>query len=169
MLLLKIFLEATKETMLKFYNYDIVFQEIPDETTLAVNICNCPNHCAGCHSPHLWKDEGTPLTTDGMDILIKQYEGLITCVCFMGGDAEPEQINRFASYLRINYPTLKTAWYSGRDVLSVAIDKNNFDFIKTGHYEESLGGLKSLNTNQRLYKILPDGSQEDITSMFWKQ
>ncbi len=162
-------LDATKEAMLKFYNYDIVFQEIPDETTLAVNICNCPNRCKGCHSPHLWKDEGMPLTTDSMDLLIRQYEGLITCVCFMGGDAEPELVNRFASFLRINYPALKTAWYSGCDTLSTAIEQNNFDFIKTGHYEERLGGLKSSETNQRLYKILPDGSQEDITSMFWKQ
>jgi hypothetical protein len=27
--------------------------------------------------------------------------------------------------------------------------------------------LKSPTTNQRLYRILPDGTQEDITSRFW--
>lgn len=32
--------------MLKYVNTGIVFQEIPDETTLAINISNCP--CA-CH------------------------------------------------------------------------------------------------------------------------
>ncbi len=155
--------------MLKFYNYDIVFQEIPDETTLAINICNCPNHCEGCHSPHLWKDEGTPLTTDYIDILIHQYEELVTCICFMGGDAEPELVNRFASYLRANYPSLKTGWYSGCNTISSSIDMNNFDFIKIGHYEASQGGLKNPATNQRLYRILPDGQKEDITSRFWKQ
>ncbi len=154
--------------MLKFYNYDIVFQEIPDETTLAVNICNCPNRCKGCHSPHLQKDEGTPLTTDYIDILIHQYEELITCICFMGGDAEPELVNRFASYLRANYPSLKTGWYSGCDTISSSIDMNNFDFIKIGHYDASHGSLKNPNTNQRLYRILPDGQKEDITSRFWK-
>ena len=30
--------------MLKYANYDIVFQEVPDEVTLAINISNCPNH-----------------------------------------------------------------------------------------------------------------------------
>ena len=47
--------------MLKYYNYDIVFQEVPDEVTLAVNLSNCPNHCPGCHSPHLCKDIGNRL------------------------------------------------------------------------------------------------------------
>ena len=37
--------------MLKYVDYDIAFQEIPDEVTLAINLSNCP-HRAGCHSPH---------------------------------------------------------------------------------------------------------------------
>ena len=40
--------------MLKYVNTDIVFQEIPDEVTLAVNISNCPCRCPGCHSQYLW-------------------------------------------------------------------------------------------------------------------
>lgn len=75
--------------MLKFYNFDIVFQEIPDETTLAVNLTNCPNHCKGCHSPHLWADTGTPLEEESIKTLLIPYINGITCFCFMGGDAEP--------------------------------------------------------------------------------
>ena len=37
--------------MLKYAGYDIVFQEIPDEVTLAISLTNCPNRCPGCHSP----------------------------------------------------------------------------------------------------------------------
>ena len=44
--------------MLKYAGYDIVFQEIPDEVTLALNLSGCPNGCPGCHSPHLQRDEG---------------------------------------------------------------------------------------------------------------
>ena len=44
--------------MLKYVNTDIVFQEIPDEVTLAVNISNCPCRCPGCHSEYLWEDVG---------------------------------------------------------------------------------------------------------------
>ena len=36
--------------MLKYVNTGIVFQEIPDEVTLAVNISGCPCRCHGCHS-----------------------------------------------------------------------------------------------------------------------
>ena len=50
--------------MLKYVNTDIVFQEIPDEVTLAINISNCPCHCPGCHSHYLWEDIGLPLDTD---------------------------------------------------------------------------------------------------------
>lgn len=31
--------------MLKYVNCGIVFQEIPDEVTLSINISNCPCHC----------------------------------------------------------------------------------------------------------------------------
>ena len=44
--------------MVRYHNFDIVFAEIPGETTLAINIANCPNRCPGCHSPHLQADAG---------------------------------------------------------------------------------------------------------------
>lgn len=81
--------------MLKYVDSDIVFQEIPDEVTLAVNISNCPFRCSGCHSMHLWKDIGEPLTVDVIDGFINKYGGAITCVCFMGGDAEPDGVAAF--------------------------------------------------------------------------
>ena len=56
--------------MVKYYNYDIVFAEIPDETTLALNITNCPNRCRGCHSPHLQKDIGRILDDDELKTLL---------------------------------------------------------------------------------------------------
>lgn len=155
--------------MLKFYNYDIVFQEIPDEVTLALNITNCPNHCQGCHSPHLWEDVGTPLTPESLDLLVRGYDGLITCVCLMGGDAEPELVDRFAVYLRTNFPLLKTAWYTGRQQIASAIDTNHFDYIKVGPYVAELGGLKSPTTNQRLYHFVPGKEPEDMTYLFQKR
>ena len=39
--------------MLKYANFDIVFQEVPEEVTLAINISNCPNQCPGCHSKNV--------------------------------------------------------------------------------------------------------------------
>ena len=47
--------------MLKYVNHDIVFQEFPDEVTLAVNLSRCPCACPGCHSTYLWGDNGEEL------------------------------------------------------------------------------------------------------------
>ena len=154
--------------MLKVASFDIVFQEIPGEVTLALNLSGCPCHCPGCHSPHLAEDIGEPLDEQLLDALIAKYSGLITCVAFMGGDAEPKEVARLAEY--VQRPTtndqrpLKTAWYSGR----MNLPKDGFDYVKIGPYIEELGGLKSPKTNQRLYKRI-ENEWQDITSLFWRK
>lgn len=85
--------------MLKYVNYDIVFQEIPNETTLAINISNCPCHCKGCHSSYLAEDIGEPLTITRIEKLINENKG-ITAICFMGGDNDPKLINHYAGLVR---------------------------------------------------------------------
>lgn len=160
--------------MVKYYNAMVVFEEIPNEITLAINITNCPCHCKGCHSKFLWEDVGTPLTADELDRLIEKNDG-ITTVCFMGGDREPEVINALAEYVH-EIRHLKVGWYSGMDSYYKNIEFNWFDYVKIGHYDEELGGLNKETTNQRLYKIihnvLEDGTKkldfEDITNLFWK-
>lgn len=154
--------------MLKYVNTGIVFQEIPDEVTLAVNISNCPIRCPGCHSSYLWKDIGEELTPGVIDLWAKKLGPDITCISFMGGDSDPAEVDRLAAYVYKTYPEYKVGWYSGRQKLSVAINKENFDFIKLGPYESQLGGLKEKTTNQRLYKKT-DGEFRDVTSRFWKK
>ena len=154
--------------MLKYANFDIVFQEVPDEVTLAINISNCPNQCVGCHSQYLWKDVGYELDKDALDELVAKYKTGITCVCFMGGDAEPYDVANLAMYVKNKYKDMKTAWYSGKNELPEAFHAETFDYIKTGRYEEKLGALDSRTTNQRMIKRLADGRVKDITSRFQK-
>ncbi len=144
--------------MLKIYSYDIVCQEVPDEISLAVNVSGCPNHCPGCHSPWLWDDVGEAMTQELMGGLISKYENAITCVCFMGGDADPKQIETMARWIKAKYPRLKTAWYSGRQEAPEGFDIKSLDYIKLGPYIEALGGLKSPTTNQAIYRIYMDGT-----------
>ena len=59
--------------MLKYTDYDIVFQEIPDEVTLAINLSNCPNRCKGCHSPYLQQNVGEALTEENLSVLLQKY------------------------------------------------------------------------------------------------
>ena len=155
--------------MLKYANFDIVFQEVPDEVTLAINISNCPNQCVGCHSQYLWKDVGYVLDKDSLDELVEKYQSGITCVCFMGGDAEPYDVANLAMHIKNKYKDMKTAWYSGKNELPDAFHAETFDYIKTGRYDAALGALDSRTTNQRMIKRLADGRVKDITSRFQKQ
>ena len=155
--------------MLKYVNTGIVFQEIPDEVTLSVNISNCPCHCMGCHSKYLWDDVGLPLTAETIDGFMRRYGQGITCLCFMGGDADPDGVYSLARYARSTYPDVRVGWYSGRSNAARQGDCKVFDYIKTGPYVEALGGLKSTSTNQRLYKRKADGSLADITFRLWKK
>jgi len=152
--------------MLKVYNYDVVFQEIPDEVTLAVNLTGCPCHCPGCHSPHLWEDIGEVLDEAMLQRIHAEYAGEVTCICLMGGDADPAAVERLCAYIK-EQMGLRSGWYSGRPELPAGIDLHHFDYVKTGPYIDSLGGLKSPQTNQRLYRVTERG-MEDITARFWK-
>ena len=152
--------------MLKYVDTKIVFQEIPDEVTLAINISGCPCNCRGCHSSYLAQDIGEPLDLQHLTNLIDSNKG-ITCVCIMGGDANPSEVDDIAQDIKKYYPELKVGWYSGRQELSNSIDLFNFDYIKLGPYKEEFGPLNSRTTNQRFYKV--NGKElVDITSKFWK-
>ena len=155
--------------MLKYVNTGIVFQEIPDEVTLAVNISNCPCRCPGCHSQFLWDDIGIPLDTNAIDAFIEKNGKNITCIAFMGGDADPKGVCLLAEYIHEEHPEFKVAWYSGRLRIPAGIKKTDFDYIKIGPYIRHLGPLNKPTTNQRLYQQKEDGSFEDITYRFWRK
>ena len=155
--------------MLKYVDTLVSFQEIPDEISLCINLSNCPNNCPGCHSAYLKDDIGTPLTYTELMRILKDIRG-ITCVCFMGGDKEPWEIQRLAQFVKEK--GLKVAWYSGKQELHEDIRLANFDYVKLGPYVEELGPLTSPTTNQVMYKIdhLADRPfVVDITSRFWKK
>ena len=151
--------------MLKYYNYDVVFQEVPDEVSLAINLTNCPNRCPDCHSKHLWEDIGEELSEDKTSRLVDIYRGDITCVLIMGGDASKNEVEALAHYIKHSL-NLKVAWYSGRYEKPQNI--GDFDYLKFGPYLEEKGGLKSADTNQRFYKVV-DGELIDQTERFRKR
>ena len=152
--------------MLKFAGYDIVFQEIPDEVTLAISISGCPNRCPGCHSPQLREDIGEPLTEETLTALLERYRGAITCVCLMGGDGDPQEVGRIARFLHRQQTTpVKVGWYSGRQQLPQGF---SLKVSNTSNWDHTLKGcgLKAPTTNQRLYRIGADGTMQDITYRF---
>ncbi len=179
--------------MLKLYNYQITFAEIPDEVVLCLNISNCPIRCEGCHSSWLWRDNGIELTPQQLYDILDKNPG-ITCVCFMGGDSDYESLGELVEkvvYYDKYRCKLKIAFYSGRESIQDIVDDitdiswmQDLDFIKVGPYKKELGGLDNKNTNQRLYELSPFYSHslahklvnnkihritgKDVTYKFWK-
>ena len=153
---------------MKYVDTLVSFSEIPDEITLCVNISNCPNKCEGCHSSWLQENIGIELNDYKLYDIINKNSG-ISCVCFMGGDSDPEEINNLA--IKIKSKNLKVGWYSGNSKISDKINIKNFDYIKIGPYLKDKGPLSDKNTNQKMYKIIHFtgmDSLKDITYKFWK-
>ena len=150
---------------LKYLGTSIVFQEVPDEISLAINISGCPHRCGGCHSKYLWDYKGNYIMDD-LQSLIEKYKGYITCICFMGGDQNLSELNVLTDIIHSN--DIRCCLYSGDDNLNLD-SVLFFDYVKIGSYHQSLGGLSSENTNQRMYKKDDTGSFNDITYKFKKK
>ena len=151
--------------MLKYINTKVVFQEIPNEITLAINISGCPIRCPDCHSKYLWDNIGEPLGYFNLMKLINDNKG-ITCVAFMGGDANFSWIAVLAFKIKREFPELKIAWYSGNEELPKSFPLQHFDVIKLGRYDKTLGPLNCPTTNQRFYRII-NNKMYDYTYIFW--
>lgn len=153
---------------LKYLGYSVVFQEVPNEVSLAINISGCPHRCEGCHSEYLWEYKGRCISDD-ISSLLQTYSGLITCVCFMGGEQNPEDLIR--CFTAVKHRGLKTCLYSGCENIDIFF-KNGIakycDYIKIGHYDKKLGGLNSPSTNQRFYAVSDKGFV-DKTTLFQKR
>lgn len=154
--------------MIRYVDTVVTFSEVPDEISLCINISNCPNNCKNCHSAYLSQDIGWLLNKEELYGLISENTG-ITCVAFMGGDKDPEELHELIHYVRITFPKIKICWYSGKEqIAKVALSNlQDYDYIKIGPYIEEKGPLNNKNTNQQFYKV-ENNKLIDITFKFWK-
>ncbi len=137
---------------LKYSGYTIVMQEVPNEISLAINISDCPYKCKGCHSMYLWDYIGDYLIDD-IDNLLNKYNNLISCVCFMGGDQNQDEL--LYCLQKAKKKKLKTCLYTGNDDINSISNEiiKNLDYIKIGRYIEKFGGLNCKTTNQEMFDL----------------
>lgn len=146
---------------MNYLSKQIVFREIPDEVSLSYLITGCSLRCPGCHSTDSWNSQnGKLLTHEKLLVEIHKYRGWISCVLFMGGEWEPE--NLISNLKLVQAMGLRSALYTGLEDVSKEI-KSHLDYLKTGPYRLHLGGLDSLNTNQKLINVK---TGEILNSMF---
>lgn len=134
---------------LRYHHEDIVWLEVPGEVSLAYQFSGCPIHCKGCHSADTWKrGTGHILNADYFCKRLQQYQHLITCVLFMGGEWLADEL---LVYLQLaQNADLKTCLYTGLEKEHVPTELLPFlDYLKTGPWIAERGGLDNPNSNQR--------------------
>ena len=180
---------------LNYTTEQITFQEVPNEISLSFLIAGCPLKCKGCHSADSWrvtseanevdkanetvKSKIHPINSNAKNYLtkgylenrIKQYQDMISCVLFLGGEWEIEKLIELLQTVKNTNPSLKTCLYTGLELDEIVelieqeinekveigwkyiFDNNLLDYLKTGRWIRELGGLDNKNTNQRFYKV----------------
>ena len=139
-------------------NTDITFNELPDKLAYAIELGACRQHCVGCHSPELQKEDVslTPL----LDILEGAKDAIdagANAIVVMGGTNNKHITDESLIALLCDLSFIApTGLYSGSDDEErdkmIAVE-GHCTWLKTGPYVESLGGLESPRTNQRFYYI----------------
>jgi len=138
---------------MRYSGLQIVFQEIPEEISLALHITGCPLKCPGCHSADLWNSQsGLQLTPQHLNQIILEYSKYVSCILFMGGEWDLSTLLDLIDIAQKH--SKKTALYTGLEWHQVPqILKNKLDYLKYGPFIQKLGGLNSKITNQRLINL----------------
>lgn len=152
------------------FKESVVFQEVPDEVSISILVAGCNHGCKGCHSAFSWDEKsGFYLDEQYFLNLLTKYNELATCVLFLGGEWELKELEKFLSIVKTK-TKYKTCLYTGAE-LDFFIGKKeevlkNLDYIKTGKWDSSLGGLNSELSNQKFYTLKNGIVEKDITSKF---
>ena len=154
---------------LRFSVEQIVWQEVPNEVSLAFLFSGCPLRCQGCHSADSWKaGQGTVLTESHLAGRLQRYRGLISCVLFMGGEWVPGELRRMLEV--VVRAGLRTCLYTGlerEELEAVSADIiPHLTYLKTGRWRAELGGLESPRTNQRFTDLR---TQKNLNHLFGPQ
>lgn len=130
-----------------------VFQEVPDEVSVAFLVTGCPMGCRGCHSSDAWNGaRGRELDEAAIDGWIERSRGLLSCVLFLGGEWDPAGLKRMLDHARSR--GLKTCLYTGLELEQIDPElAARLDFLKVGPWVADLGGLGSPRTNQKFIEM----------------
>ncbi len=139
--------------MLRYIAEQIVWQEVPGEVSLAYTFSGCQLGCKGCHSADSWDArQGQPLSTEHFARRLQDYQGLISCVLFLGGEWQEPELMPLLSLSKA--AGLKRCLYTGLELSDVSgALRRELTFIKTGRWLPERGGLQSPITNQQFIDL----------------
>lgn len=135
----------------------ITLTEIPDRITYFIELGNCTQHCAGCHSPYLADSVISRPTLAGVERMVERAaERGANAIALMGGTTNGISDDDLITILTTLSCILPVCLYSGSDDAEhdkYIAQKSGVTWLKTGSYREERGGLSSPSTNQRFYKL----------------
>ena len=82
--------------------------------------------------------------------ILKRYTEYAGCLIFMGGEWHQKKLVKLLKLARVE--GYKTCLYTGEEDINSEI-LEQLDWIKTGSWEISLGGLDCINTNQKFKEV----------------
>lgn len=136
----------------------ITFNEVPDKMAVYLELGDCKQNCKGCHSPELQSPDVHYQDSDFIrNWVVDQIDSGANAIVVLGGTTSrnlpTEDLIVFLQDLARIAPV---CLYSGRD--DEISDKTiayagGCSWLKTGSYQEKLGGLDSPITNQKFYYI----------------
>lgn len=146
---------------LRFAAHTVGTLEVPDEIALVYTVSGCPLRCPGCHSSDLRDgSRGEVLDVPRLAETLRRYRGLATCVCFLGGEWQPDALIGLLREARRH--GFATCLYTGRNSVEDRIAAE-LDYLKLGPFVAALGGLDRATTNQRFLDLR---SGRDLTHRF---
>jgi anaerobic ribonucleoside-triphosphate reductase activating protein len=135
----------------------ITLTEIPDRIAYFIELGNCSKHCPNCHSPYLSDTVISPPDLAGVERMVEHAaERGADAIVLMGGTTNGISDDDLITICQTLGSLLPLGLYSGRD--DEERDKEiarrgSLHWLKTGSYQEELGGLDSPRTNQRFYEL----------------
>lgn len=143
-------------------NKGVTLAEIPGHISVFFEIGNCKRKCKGCHSPMLQIPLKKVYWTDIEEMVhyaeLEKSRGA-TAIVLMGGTTNGVSLEVLKKTIDRLSEVLPVGIYSGAAVNSTATHflktLPSLTWVKAGEYREELGGLNSINTNQRFYKKVP--------------
>lgn len=146
---------------MKIINTFSTFTEVPTKNSICISAFGCPHKCKGCS----WQGENKfrEFTIEDLKKMLVKYKGLADCICFLGG----EWNKNFKDYLKVcKDEGYETCLYTGLDEIKDNDLLINLDYLKTGHWDETLGGLNKKTTNQKFINV---HTNEILNSYFWSK
>lgn len=135
----------------------ITLTEIPDRISYFIELGNCSKHCPNCHSPYLSDTVISPPDLAGVERMVEHAaERGADAIVLMGGTTNGISDDDLITICQTLGNILPVGLYSGRDDEERDKDialRGSLHWLKTGSYQEELGGLDSLRTNQRFYEL----------------